>query len=176
MLFYNGMQVIREGTYKGYTYYIAGKDYPCAYVSISKNNKDFYKVTDDSILDKISVHGGITWTRCRLPWQKEKEDWDSSNWYLGWDYVHADDGRRCWDGTLHGNKFWELPEIKKHCEEVIDQLISYDNGISLFIVKSLIGSTFNLYKAVSGSDVTVSTLNNIEETLYYLIGRIEKEQ
>lgn len=75
------IEVLDERTYNGYEYIIISyKTHPCCYVRIPKNDP-LYKIhflyEDRKYIDKINVHGGITFSEHLNPKTRvrNKNDW-----------------------------------------------------------------------------------------------------
>ena len=87
--------------------------HPCGYVSVPESHPfcdKFYWEIDD----KISVHGGLTFSGKMR---------DSDDFWVGWDYAHADDFTYL---SPIGDKLWTTKEIVEECLNVIQQFRSYE--------------------------------------------------
>lgn len=111
------IEILQNEKYKGYRYIILSLGtHPTAYIEIPKGHKLNGQDYDD--ID-INVHGGLTYADHQLM------GIDSENWYIGWDYAHLGDYLGYEEGLFPraNHKRWTTEEIKKECEEAIDQLI-----------------------------------------------------
>lgn len=117
--------LVCDGEYKGIYYAITSLGtYPCSYVKIPKEYKE-YKKDFENIDDSIHCcNGGLTYSEFGIPTGDCLNDF-----FIGWDYGH------CWDYTpelkisgmlicpeIDGLK-WTTEKIYKEIKSVIDALI-----------------------------------------------------
>lgn len=112
------IEVLDKGTYNGYKYVIISyRIHPCCYIHIPENDPlyeiDYYD-EDNKYIDKISVHGGITYTGYLNPKTRKI---NKNAWWIGWDYAHLGDR----SGDLCG-KEWTTKELLEDVHSCIDQL------------------------------------------------------
>lgn len=124
------------GDFKGYDYLILGGNYPCAYVKIPKGSK-LYKMEYEEADKLINVHGGVTYSEDHYPTQFK---FDSTEWWIGWDYAHTGDAMYVNDVFITG-KLWGFDDIEKECFNVIDQIIKVGK------TQKIVAKKFNLAEA-----------------------------
>lgn len=115
------IELLYNGKYKNYKYYILNLGtHPTAYIAIPKGHKlygqDYYDIYNICYID---VHGGLTYSSHNLM------GIDSDDWFIGWDYAHADDYMGYYtEGEFLTEKTikWTTEEIIKECHYVINQI------------------------------------------------------
>lgn len=112
------IEILDEGTYNGYEYAIISyKVHPCCYVRIPENDP-LYKISylddDCKYLDKIGVHGGITFTDYLNPKTRIR---NKNEWWIGWDFAHFDDR-----SGFYAGKEWTTKELLNEIHSCINQL------------------------------------------------------
>lgn len=123
------IELLYNNIYKGYHYYILSLGtHPTAYVELPKKhkfyNKSYWKIEEES---NILVHGGLTYSDNGL--QIGNNTTLENSWFIGWDYAHCVD-YYCFPDDFYNDKDhkkWTTEEIKKDCENVIDQLEKEDS-------------------------------------------------
>lgn len=60
----------------------------------------------------LDVHGGVTWSEEKLPWDEEKKDM----WFIGWDYNHYCNTSDAFIGKSYG-KIYDESSQKQIIEE-----------------------------------------------------------
>ena len=99
-------QILAEGTYKDYKWYIVSyRTHPCAYI-VTKMNDPCYKKPYSQI--NLDVHGGLTYSEYGL-----KNIIEDTEWVIGWDYAHYGDYTPY---SVEKNKKWTTIEI---CYDII---------------------------------------------------------
>lgn len=116
------IEVLLEGTYKGYQFYILNLGtHPTAYVEIPRGNKLFrkgYMEIYDMGID-IDVHGGLTYADDHL------QDIKENTWFIGWDYAHCFDyygGYVIASNLNEKSKKWTTEEIFEDVVKAIEQI------------------------------------------------------
>lgn len=111
-------QILSEGNsvdfeYRGYKCHIRRRRglYLCGYVEIPETNKLYGRDMDDELIEKLEVHGGVTWA---------DEKWEFGGKYvIGFDCNHLGD----WDATGGVGRYVEMIEAIRELENLVDQII-----------------------------------------------------
>lgn len=120
--------VIAAGEHEGFKFYVKNicGMHPTAYVVVPKGHPLYYWEPKFGELDKIEVHGGVTFTDTNLAGAEIEKDM----WVIGWDYAHAGDYAGYWVGAnrefvkeLHK---WTTDEIIAECERVCNTLMEME--------------------------------------------------
>ena len=121
-------EILLQDEYQGYKYLVVSMGtHPCCYVEIPKTDA-IYK--DNSLIEEIDCHGGITFNGQRNFDKKMK-------YYIGWDYAHIGDYLGCYEyisKTVRislGEKDhkYTIFELKNGCIEVINQLTNLNQKL-----------------------------------------------
>lgn len=123
--------LLDRGTMQGYEYVILSLGtHPCAYVCIPLNHVLHETHYDDC---DIECHGGLTYSQYGLHnWHEYSDKYNAmiltgisdETWVIGWDYAHYQDYMGYYPSD--SGRRWTTQQIKRHIEEVINQLIDYD--------------------------------------------------
>lgn len=119
--------ILDRGTILGYEYLIISLGrHPCGYVCLDKDDIYYGKHYNDIPID---CHGGLTFSEDYITFLDYFEKYKcmtrqsiKDKWIIGWDYAHYGD----YSPFDRSGKKWTTLEIKKHCYEVIKQLL-FDN-------------------------------------------------
>ena len=120
--------VIAEGEHEGFKFFVKNicGMHPTAYVVVPKGHPLYCWEPKIGELDKIDVHGGVTFTATNLAGAEIEKDM----WVIGWDYGHAGDYAGYFEGDeresvkeLHK---WTTDEIIAECERVCNTLKEMD--------------------------------------------------
>lgn len=108
------IELLASGKYKNYEYEIWNSYFfLAAYIRIPKDHP-FFKVSEDVIETKISVHGGITFLGPTF--------WTEENFWIGWNYGHAGDYLPFIVKKKNGKK-WTTRKVYREVKNVIKQLL-----------------------------------------------------
>lgn len=84
----------------------------CGYVAVSRAHP-LWGAADDEV--DCDVHGGVTWSRDRLPAKPASADADRP-WWFGFDCAHA------WDAPSFGGTLKGTDYVVTECERLAEQL------------------------------------------------------
>lgn len=160
MNLYNKKTNYYLGNYKGYDYMILGGNYPCAYVRIPKESK-LYKMEYGDADELLDVHGGVTYSENHYPTQFQ---FDSTEWWIGWDYAHSGDAMYLNDIFITG-KLWGFEDVEKECFNAIDQIIKAGEAPKIVVKKFNLTETEELDSWENGySDAIHDSLKALKDT------------
>lgn len=127
---FNHHAILEEGVYKGikFTICLINSGWFTCYLDVTKTKIAF--VDYDNI--DIPVHGGLTYSGCKYPWETN-ENFRLS--VIGWDYAHYNDGKEYdlvkqifneeliqYTNFINYGKHYSVSELKEHCMKAIDYI------------------------------------------------------
>lgn len=120
--------IVLQECYRGMSLYVIegpfGDKQWNGYVRVPFMHPWFEKQYDDC--EPCSVHGGLTYSRDRLPW--DETEGCGRRWFIGFDTLHCDDWMPGIFGKAIGNRHrrrWTTEEVAAECRLVIDQMHEY---------------------------------------------------
>lgn len=120
--------ILEEGNYKGikFTICLINSGWFTCYLDVTKTKLAFIDYTE---ID-LPVHGGLTYSDCRYPWETS-EDFRLS--VIGWDYAHYGDAiekdlvckifNKELNTTHEYGKHYSVPELIEECMKAIDYIM-----------------------------------------------------
>lgn len=99
----------------------SGGNHWCGYVMVPKGHPLYHRDYMDTPANKVSVHGGLTFSSFSYELSGDPIDHPSDRWWVGFDCIHAGDDYRI--PLMKGaDKYWTAQEVVRETKKLAKQL------------------------------------------------------